>query len=364
MNKNHALVSAAALALLLNNAWLVAAADETNGGWTTTLVDGLKLTYPQSFQKTAIGPSSDNKDNLLKVSGLVGPSYLELAVSKLDLPQEMSLETSIKSLDEIVFSKLPGFRSNGLLRSISPYKRAVEREITFKHADTEYFQKQAFLKNGDTKLLTLTGPIKSQAAAGSVWQAALSSLTSSSASARPTWHQQNQSAAGGQSKMNSQYKANLNVNNNAWTSKDGRLSLTLPASLKEKVIDSDDHCLKAVHEEAGKVIGLDIYKGEGDNELGLSQISEILEEKHFATLKDYRKIKEEPRQMGDSGSLPSIVRESTFETNGCKVHHLSAYIKDEKQAKVYAICLTTAGLNHNEANQVWSSIVSSVRLKQ
>ncbi|MBX9937893.1 MAG: hypothetical protein K2Y32_01505 [Candidatus Obscuribacterales bacterium] len=357
MYKCRSLFSAFALALIVNNAWLVAAADQTNGGWTTTLVDGLKLTYPQSFQKTAIGPSSDNKDNLLKLSGLVGSSYLELAVSKLDLPQEMSLETSIKSLDEIVFSKLPGFRSNGLLRSISPYKRAVEREITFKHGDTEYFQKQAFLKNGDTKLLTLTGPIKSQASAGSVWQAALSSLTSSSTGARPAGPQQNHPAAGGQNKMNSQSNANT------WTSKDGRLSLAFPARLIEKVMDSDDHCLKAVYEEAGKVIGLDIYRGKGDNELGLSQISEILEEKHFATLNDYRKIKEEPKQLGDSGSLPSIVRESTFETNGCKVHHLSAYIKDEKQAKVYAICLTTAGLNHNEANQVWNSIVSSVRLK-
>ncbi|MBN8662916.1 MAG: hypothetical protein J0M35_21295 [Candidatus Obscuribacter phosphatis] len=354
MNKNHALVSAAALALL-NNAWLAVAADETNGGWTTTLVDGLNLTYPKSFQKTAIGPSSDNKDNLLKVSGLAGASYLELAVSKLDLPQEMSLETSIKSLDEIVFSKLPGFKSNGFLRSVSPYKRAVEREITFKHADIEFFQKQAFIKNGDTKLLTLTGPLKSQAAAGSVWQAALSSLSSPA----PTTTFQNPYGAGTQNKASERHYLP-----ERWTSKDGRLSITFPSNLKEKVQVSDDHCLQAVQEEAGKVIGLDIYRGESGDDLNLGQISEILEEKYFSTLKDYQKIKEEPRPIGDSGSLSSIVRESTFETNGRKVHHLSAYIKDEKGAKVYAICLTTAGLNHNEANQIWSSIITSVRLKQ
>lgn len=339
-----------ATALFLNNVWLSAAADETNGGWTTTLVEGMKFTYPQSFQKTAIGPSSDNKDNLLKVSGMVGSDYLELALSKLDLPKEMSLETSIKTLDEVVFTKLPGFKNNGLLRGITPYKRGYEREVTFKHGDTDFFQKQAFIKDGDTILVTLTGPIKSHVAAGSVWQAAIGSIGRSGPNQISAQH-----SSVALSKANSQ--------SNAWTSKDGRLSISFPANLQEKVSDSDDHCLKAVHEEGGKIIALDVYRGDGDTDLGLGQVSELLEEKHYASLKDYRKLKEEAKQLGDSGSLPSIVRESTFETNGCKVHHLSAYIKDDKQAKVYAIGLTTAGLNLNQANQIWNSIVSSVRLK-
>ncbi len=88
----------------------------------------------------------------------------------------------------------------------------------------------------------------------------------------------------------------------------------------------------------------------------------MLEVKYFETQKGYRQLNEEARSMEQGGSLSGIARESTFVMNGTNVHHLSGYIMSDKH--LYAIALTTAGVNNNEAHQIWSRVLSSVALKK
>ena len=130
----------------------------------------------------------------------------------------------------------------------------------------------------------------------------------------------------------------------------------------EAVVEGDDHLLKAACDKDGKMIGLDVYRGDADNNLSLDDLSAMLEEKHFAPLKNYHKICEEQRAMGSGGGVPGVIRESTFDMNGVKVHHLAGYIMVDR--KLYAICLSTAGVNSNEAHQVWSRVASSVTVKR
>jgi len=231
----------------------------------------------------------------------------------------------------------------------------------------------------------MTCPLSEYHAAGTIWNTAVNSVAAispsvaCSTSPNSTSHATSRASAAkgakaGSSKPTPTGSAPLAPSSNnaggsatagsdhAWHTKDGILSLSFPSSLKEAVVEGDDHVLKAACDKDGKMIGLDVYRGDADNNLSLEELSAILEEKYFAPLKNYHKIAEEQRSIGSGGGVPGVIRESTFDTNGVTVHHMAGYIMVDR--KLYAICLSTAGVNSNEAHQVWSRVASSVTVKR
>ncbi|MBI5176337.1 MAG: DcrB-related protein [Candidatus Melainabacteria bacterium] len=349
-----------------------AMADQTSGGWTTTEAEGIHLTYPATWKKTAIGGSSDDKDNLLKVSGtLPGGGFAELSLTN---PKgELSPSLLLKILEEGYFSKLPEYKASPEKSvRLSDGQTALSREVTFRQAGALFCQRHLLFQNNNAgaenknHMLLLTCPLTDYNATGTIWSTAVASLLPRPGVAKTSrLGQPVTSKSGSQSPSQSAKEAGTAtkpLNASTWSSQDGELSLSLPGYLKETVSESDDHPLKAVSAENGKMICVDVYRGDADNYHTLPQLCQMLEEKYFETQKGYRKLNEEARSMGQGGSLSGIARESTFVMNGTNVHHLSGYIMSDKH--LYAIGLTTAGVNNNEAHQIWSRVLSSVALKK
>ena len=391
MNLEKALV-AGVVGLILAQASLLSALAserEANGWIYSNLEDaGLKFTYPAAWKKTMIGSQPAEKDNILKVSGqLTGAAESWAELSLLNSQAGMSPGLLIKVMEETYWSKLPEYK--GLLEKpirLAGAQAAVEKEISFRQAGVMFSQRCLVFQIGPKAYsLIMTCPLSEYHAAGTIWNTAVNSIAAISPSAagstslNSTSHAISRASAAkgvkaGSSKPTSIGSAPLAPSPNAaggsatasgdhaWHTKDGILSLSFPPSLNEAVVEGDDHLLKAACDKDGKMIGLDVYRGDADNNLSLDELSGILEEKHFAPLKNYHKIGEEQRSMGSGGCVPGVVRESTFDTNGVKVHHLAGYIMVDR--KLYAICLSTAGVNSNEAHQVWSRVASSVTIKR
>ncbi len=389
MNLNK-VIAAGVFGLLLAQAPLLAAlaSEREANGWIYSNLEeaGIKFTYPAAWKKTMIGSQPAEKDNILKVSGqLTGAaeSWAELAL--LNSQAGMSPGLIIKVMEETYWSKLPEYK--GLLEKptrLAGAQAAVEKEISFRQAGVMFSQRCLVFQIGPkTYSLIMTCPLSEYHAAGTIWNTAVNSIaaisptTTGSGSISSSSSNSRIAAKGakaGSGKSTSATTApvaasSANVSSSAtagsdhaWHTKDGTLALAFPSTLNEVAVEGDDHLLKAACDKNGKIIGLDVYRGDADNNLSLDDLSAMLEEKHFASLKNYHKIGEEQRSMGSGGGVPGVIRESTFDTNGVRVHHLAGYIMVDR--KLYAICLSTAGVNSNEAHQVWSRVASSVTIKR
>lgn len=380
MNFKKAIVAGVfGLVLTLPLLEALASEREANGWIYSNLEDaGLKFTYPAAWKKTMIGSQPAEKDNILKVSGqLTGSAESWAELSLLNSQTGMSPGLIVKVMEETYWSKLPEYK--GLLEKtvrLPGAQAAVEKEISFRQSGVMFSQRCLVFQIGPKAYsLTMTCPLSEYNAAGTIWNTAVSSIAainstagSNSANSSST---STKAAATGSSKVitgkpPASFSSSIDSTDtagggHAWHTKDGTLSLVFPSSLKEHVVEGDDHLLKAACEQPGRVIGLDVYRGNIEPNMGLSELSSLLEEKYFLSLKNYKKIGEEQRPMGSGGSVPGVVRESTFETNGVKVHHLSGYIMVDRS--LYAVCLSTAGVNSNEAHQIWSRVASSVAVK-
>lgn len=382
LNLNKSLLSAVFSMVLLQATSLAALSSEreANGWIYSNLEDaGLKFTYPAAWKKTMIGSQPAEKDNILKVSGqLTGAPESWAELSLLNSQAGMSPGLIIKVMEETYWSKLPEYK--GLLEKpmrMPGTQAAVEKEISFRQAGLMFSQRCLVFQMGSKAYsLVMTCPLSEYHAAGTIWNTAVNSIAaitpaagsisahSSSLSTGAVSTGSSKVSAGKPpaSSVSSSGNADAASAGHAWRTKDGTLSLVFPSSLKETVVDGDDHLFRAACEQPERVIGLDVYRGDVDPSMALSELSSLLEEKYFLPLKNYKKIGEEPLSMGSGGSVPGVVRESTFETNGVKFHHLSGYIMVDKN--LYAICLSTAGVNSNEAHQIWSRVASSVTIKR
>lgn len=382
LNLNKSLLSAVFSMVLLQATSLAALSSEreANGWIYSNLEDaGLKFTYPAAWKKTMIGSQPAEKDNILKVSGqLTGAPESWAELSLLNSQAGMSPGLIIKVMEETYWSKLPEYK--GLLEKpmrMPGAQAAVEKEISFRQAGLMFSQRCLVFQMGSKAYsLVMTCPLSEYHAAGTIWNTAVNSIaaitpTAGSNSANSSFSSTSKATTGSSkasagkpsaSASSSSGSADAASSGHAWRTKDGTLSLVFPSSLKETVVDGDDHLFRAACEQPERVIGLDVYRGDVEPSTGLSELSSLLEEKYFLSLKNYKKIGEEPLSMGSGGSVPGVVRESTFEINGVKFHHLSGYIMVDKN--LYAICLSTAGVNSNEAHQIWSRVASSVTIKR
>lgn len=386
MNLNKVIV-AGVFGLFLAQAPLLAAlaSEREANGWIYSNLEeaGLKLTYPAAWKKTMIGSQPAEQDNILKVSGpLTGAAESWAELSLLNSQAGMSPGLIIKVMEETYWSKLPEYK--GLLEKpirLAGAQAAVEKEISFRQAGVMFSQRCLVFQIGPKSYsLIMTCPLSEYHAAGTIWNTAVNSIAAISPSVAGSTSPSSSRASAvkgakaGSGKSTSTGSAPLASSSNkaaasatagsdhAWHTKDGTLALAFPSSLSEAVVEGDDHLLKAACDKDGKMIGLDVYRGDADNNLSLDDLSAMLEEKHFAPLKNYHKIGEEQRAIGSGGGVPGVIRESTFDMNGVKVHHLAGYIMVDR--KLYAICLSTAGVNSNEAHQVWSRVTSSVTIKR
>lgn len=388
MNLNK-VIAAGIFGLLLAQTPLLALASEreANGWIYCNLEDaGLKFTYPAAWKKTMIGSQPAERDNILKVSGqLTGAAESWAELSLLNSQAGMSPGLLTKVMEEAYWSKLPEYK--GLLEKpirLAGAQAAVEKEISFRQAGVMFSQRCLVFQIGPKAYsLIMTCPLSEYHAAGTIWNTAVNSIAAISPTATGSGSISSSSnssriaakgAKTGSGKSTSTASAPLVSSStsaaasaiaggdHAWHTKDGTLALAFPSSLSEAVVEDDDHLLKAACDKDGKMIGLDVYRGDVDSNLSLDDLSAMLEEKHFATQKNYHKIGEEQRAMGSSGSVPGVIRESTFDMNGVKVHHLAGYIMVDR--KLYAICLSTAGVNSNESHQIWSRVASSVTFRR
>lgn len=351
--------------LVLTQAPLLAALAserEANGWIYSNLEDaGLKFTYPAAWKKTMIGSQPAEKDNILKVSGqLTGSAESWAELSLLHSQDGMSPSLLVKIMEETYWSKLPEYKGS-LEKSIRlpGAQAAVEKEISFRQTGVMFSQRCLVFQIGPKSYsLIMTCPLSEYHASGTIWNTAMNSI----GTIAPTAIGGSKTNTGKPSSSSSSGNTGIASGDHAWHTKDGTLSFVFPSSLKEAVVEGDDHLLKASCEQPGKVIGLDVYRGDCAPNMGLGELSSMLEEKYFLPLKNYHKIGEEQSSMGSGGSVPGVVRESTFETNGVKMHHLSGYIVVDKN--LYAVCLSTAGVNYNEAHQIWSRVASSVTVKR
>lgn len=373
MNLNRAIV-AGIFGLVLTQAPLLAALAserEANGWIYSNLEDaGLKFTYPAAWKKTMIGSQPAEKDNILKVSGqLTGSAESWAELSLLHSQDGMSPSLLVKIMEETYWSKLPEYKGS-LEKSIRlpGAQAAVEKEISFRQTGVMFSQRCLVFQIGPKSYsLIMTCPLSEYHASGTIWNTAMNSIaaihpTATASTAAANSSSMSSTSTRAASVGSTKASADTASGDHAWHTKDGTLSFVFPSSLKEAVVEGDDHLLKASCEQPGKVIGLDVYRGDCAPNMGLGELSSMLEEKYFLPLKNYHKIGEEQSSMGSGGSVPGIVRESTFETNGVKMHHLSGYIVVDKN--LYAVCLSTAGVNYNEAHQIWSRVASSVTVKR
>jgi len=330
---------------------------ESNGWIYSDMEDaGLRLAWPAAWKKTLIGGQKSDPDNILKVSGALnsaGTSWAELAVS--NASKDVSSSLLLKMLDESYWSKLPGFKGSAEKKvSLRGTTEAVEKELTFRHADTMFSQRFLYFKVGQKPFtLTLTCPLNDYQASASVWNSIIGSLGQTSAAPSSSANRAHPSGT-------SASVAGTAGGEHSWRSKDGHLSFSYPGSLKETVVEGD-HLLNAASNQNGKIVSLDVHRGDAPPNMSLADMTSMLEDKYFATQKNYQKVAEEPKEIGFGNGVSGIVRESTHENDGVKVHQMSAFLSIDKY--YYAISLSTAGYNSNEAHQIWTRFISSVSAK-
>lgn len=252
------------LALTLLSCAAPAIADQTSGGWTTSEAAGIHLTYPATWKKTSIGESAEDKDNLLKVSGaLPGGGFAELSLTN---PKgELSLPLLSKLLEEAYFSKLPEYKAQPEKSvRLADGQTALTRELTFRQAGAAICQRHLLFQNKNAgagninHMLLLTCPLNDYNATGTIWSTAVASLmqrgSMSAAASKSVQAAANKGSSQAQNTTSNGAQAASPLNAGTWSSQDGELSLSLPGYLKEAVTESDDHPLKAVSAENGKMI--------------------------------------------------------------------------------------------------------------
>ncbi|MBS1990204.1 MAG: DcrB-related protein [Cyanobacteria bacterium SZAS LIN-3] len=332
------------------------ASEREANGWTYANLEdaGLTLTYPSSWKKTMIGGQPNEPDNILKLSGTLsgGNGWGELALS--NPKSELSPPLMLKIMEETYWSKLPEFKGSPEKSvQVAGAKAALEKEISFRQAGAIFSQRYLLFQMGpNVYTLTLTCPTSDYQAASSIWNTAVRSISANTG---------RNSSVSSSKAASTATKSTAPVGEHSWHSADGGISLSYPANLKEVVVEGEGHLFKAASEQPGRVIAVEVFRGESGPNASLADLSAQLEEKYFLTQKNYQKVGEESCSVGSGGGGPAIVRESTFEANGVKIHHLSAYILSDKY--LYAVCLSTAGPNSNEAHQIWSRISSSLSVK-
>lgn len=341
--QNQRLFSSLALAfsLLLNAGETAEAVEKEHNGWIfADNIGGVKLAYPANWKKSL--SSANEPDNLLKVSGPATGSVgsfgeLSLAVSK----DEISPALFFKLIEEAYWSKLTEAKSTREKPvHVAGASAALERELTFRHAGQLVCQRYLVFQIGKrTYHIIFTCPQSDFAGTGTLWNSFTTSLAPAAASAGTA-----ASAADNQTSYST------------WRSHGGELTVSYPSFFKSEGSDDDAHILRTSGNRDGKYYGLDIFKGEAATNLNLGQHALYLEEKYFAQQKNYHKIKDAETNFGNASG---ILQESTFENGGNKIHHLTGYIFADNH--LWAIALSTAGVNYNEAHQMWSRIASSIK---
>ena len=350
------------LASVLTPAGAVFAVERESNGWIYCDMEdcGLRVAFPSAWKKTLIGSQKTEPDNVLKVSGALnaaGTSWAELAVSNAN--KDVSSSLLLKMLEEGYWSKLPDFKGSAEKKvSLRGATDAVEKELTFRHSDTPFSQRFLYFKVGQKPFtITLTCPLNDYQASASVWNSIIGSVGPTSAAPSSGVNRAHGTGAGSAS---TSLGSGTTGGEHSWRSKDGHLAFSYPAALKETVVEGE-HLLNAASNQNGKIVSLDVYRGDAPPNMGLAEITSMVEDKYFVTQKNYQKVAEEPKEIGFGNGVSGIVRESTHENDGVKIHQMSGFLTIDKY--YYAISLSAAGCNSNEAHQIWTRLVSSISAK-
>lgn len=311
--------------------------------------DGVALNYPAAWQKK----ENSDKDCLLKV----GPanSFMEVSLSA-SQSGNISVSTMAQYLQEGMLEKLPEFKhiqTKPLRFGPGQKREGLLKEVTFKVGEQPVDQEYVFFKTGD-KIYTLSKTCRFEERAGQnqVWNQVLSSVnigTTKTLSSQPSSQAPVKPAS-----ASSPWKV--------FSTTAKGISFSYPANFKDA--DSEqptDHPANLSLHEPGKMANISVYCGDMHPAETVTHMAAMIEEKHFATQKNYHQLHEENRLGGKQGVLEMSVREATCDLKGLPIKQLLAFFKGND--RFWAVTVSTHGWTANETNALFSRVVSSIEVQ-
>jgi hypothetical protein len=318
-------------------------------GWTLYRSDdGVALNYPAAWQKK----ENSDKDCLLKV----GPanSFMELSLSA-SQTGNISISTMAQYLQEGMLEKQPEFKhikTKPLRFGPGQKREGLLKEVTFKVGELPVDQEYVFFKTGD-KIYTLSKTCRfdERAAQNQVWNQVLSSV--SVGTTKAVSPQSASTAPVKPASASSPWKV--------FSTTAKGISFSYPANFKDA--DSDqppDHPANLSLNEPGKMANISVYCGDMHPAETVNHMAAMIEEKHFATQKNYRQLHEENR-LGGKGILEMSVREATCDLKGLPIKQLIAFFKGND--RFWAVTVSTHGWTANDTNALFSRVISSIEVQ-
>jgi hypothetical protein len=319
-------------------------------GWTVfKSADGVSLNYPATWQKK----DNSDKDCLLKI----GPadSFMEVSLNA-GQAGNISVNTMAQYLQEGMLEKQPEFKhiqTKPLRFGPGQKREGLLKEVSFKVGEQPVDQEYVFFKVGD-KIYTLSKTCRcdERATQSQIWNQVLNSVSIGPANTIST--QRSSPSAPKPASASSPWKV--------FSTTAKGISFSYPANFKDT--DSDqptDHPANLSLNEPGKMANINVYCGDMHPAETVSHMAAMIEEKHFATQKNYRQLHEDNRLGGKQGVLEMSIREATFDMKGMPIKQLIAFFKGND--RFWAVTVSTNGWTANETNALFSRLISSIEVQ-
>jgi hypothetical protein len=327
---------------------------QLNSSWQSGVYNssGLSIHYPAHWQVS----EKPDKDTAVKISGaLVDGSPAEMSF-KLSDAKGVSKETLSKFFAEANLSKLPKYQ---LLsdRNVSFgegwHIEGIDKQISFDQNGVPFRQRYVFFDGPlGVMIVTFTAPAASFANLQPISDRILMSVK-----------KEQTRSVGGRSD-NSFTSQTSPGQPESWTfdnilAPSSPLRFSYPKGWAIQTRQDKDHPL-SIHgnDSVGKPGFIEIYSGDAPPIVTLESLATTMEEKHFAGLKDYRRIKQEPISCGSMNRIQGILHEMTFVDGGQAVKQMCLFFVQD--GRLYLFTLVCPGWKETDVRTLFHKLAATI----
>ncbi|MDR3616490.1 MAG: DcrB-related protein [Candidatus Obscuribacterales bacterium] len=331
---------------------------QLNSSWQSSRysASGLSIAYPFRWQVS----EKPDKDTIVKMTGTLSDGVPAEIALKLSDTKGVSAETLSKFFAEAYLNKLPNYKSISD-RDISFgdgwHIEGIDKQISFDTNGTPFRQRYVFFDGPmGVMILTFSAPTKGFDSLQPICDQVIMSIKK----------EQTQNLASGSS-YNSKPQTSV-PKPEAWSfeslqAPSSPLTFSYPKGWQVETHADKDHPL-SIHgaDSLGKPGYIEIYSGVAPPTVTLEALASSLEEKYFAGLKDYRRIKQEPVSCGSMNNLQGIVHEMTFLEGAQPIKQMCLFFAQD--GRLYSFTLGCPGWKDNDVRTLFHKMVATIKVPQ
>ncbi len=121
-----------------------------------------------------------------------------------------------------------------------------------------------------------------------------------------------------------------------------------------------DALVSLKHEGNGKPASLNLYQGEWHPDWSIESGAAAIEERYFATQKNYRRTEQDSTNCGSASAIPAVHQVSGFDLNNVRTKQMIVYFRSGN--KLSALALWTIGWSDIEMRSLFQKIIHTLSL--